>query len=95
MIDRYDVLVVVPPKSEGGKSTWQKVGAAFRNRNNSYSLELVAMPAPIDGRWRLVLMEPNPRPETAVLRRAAANVNEAAHAEPTPGWEDNDRDRPW
>jgi hypothetical protein len=57
MVDRLDALM---GKETNGKTWWTKIGAAFRNRSGSgWTLVLDAMPAPIDGQYRISLFEPN------------------------------------
>lgn len=57
MVDRYDALY---GKENNSKTYWTKVGAAFKNRSGSgYTLVLDAIPAPVDGQYRISLFEPN------------------------------------
>lgn len=57
MVDRYDALY---GKENNGRTYWSKCGAMFKNRNGSgYTLVLDAIPAPVDGQYRISLFEPN------------------------------------
>lgn len=59
MSERLDALAV---KENNGKSYFTKLGVAFPNRDGKgYMLVLDAMPAPVDGQFKLMLREPLPR----------------------------------
>jgi hypothetical protein len=59
MSDRFDALAV---RESNGKSYFTKIGVAFKSRTgNGYSLLLDAIPAPTDGQFKILLMEPKPR----------------------------------
>lgn len=59
MTDRYDALTV---RESNGKSYFTKIGVAFPARSgNGFSVLLDAMPAPTDGQFKILLMEPKPR----------------------------------
>jgi hypothetical protein len=59
MVDRYDALTV---RESNGKSYFTKIGVAFPSRSgNGFSVLLDAMPAPTEGQFKILLMEPKPR----------------------------------
>lgn len=59
MSERLDALAV---KENNGKNYFTKLGVAFPNRDGKgYMLVLDAMPAPVDGQFKLMLREPLPR----------------------------------
>lgn len=60
MSERLDAVSV---RESNGKSYFTKIGAAFpaKNGGGGYSLLLDAMPAPVDGQFKILLMVPKPR----------------------------------
>jgi hypothetical protein len=59
MTERLDALSV---RESNGKSYFTKIGVAFPSRNgNGYSVLLDAIPAPTEGQFKILLMEPKPR----------------------------------
>jgi hypothetical protein len=67
MTERLDALTV---RESNGKSYFTKIGVAFPSRNgNGYSVLLDAMPAPTDGQFKILLMEPKPREGGAAQER--------------------------
>jgi hypothetical protein len=63
MTERLDALTV---RESNGKSYFTKIGVAFPSRNgNGYSVLLDAMPAPTDGQFKILLMEPKERDQGA------------------------------
>lgn len=59
MTERLDALTV---RESNGKSYFTKIGVAFPSRNgNGYSVLLDAMPAPTEGQFKILLMEPKER----------------------------------
>ena len=59
MTERLDALTV---RESNGKSYFTKIGVAFPARNgNGFSVLLDAMPAPTDGQFKILLMEPKER----------------------------------
>lgn len=59
MVDRMDVMVSLPPTSQGGKPFYYKVGVAFALRNGpGFSVELAAIPVPQDGKYRFLMSPP-------------------------------------
>lgn len=58
-MERLDALSV---RESNGKSYFTKIGVAFPARNgNGFSVLLDAMPAPVEGQFKILLMEPKPR----------------------------------
>lgn len=58
-MERLDALTV---RESNGKSYFTKIGVAFPSRNgNGYSVLLDAMPAPVEGQFKILLMEPKER----------------------------------
>lgn len=37
--NRKDVFLIIPPKSEGGKAFWMRVGVAWVNKDGSINLK--------------------------------------------------------
>lgn len=61
--------------NRGDKKThWAKIGAAFQTRNGGWAVTLDAMPAPVDGQYKVVLMEPKPRDEQPRQQRQDPNT---------------------
>jgi hypothetical protein len=59
MSERLDALTV---RESNGKSYFNKIGAAFPNRDGKgWTVLLDAMPAPTDGQFKIMLREPLPR----------------------------------
>jgi len=62
MTNRLDALLAREYESGGEKKTaFTKIGAAFETKNGGWSVVLDAMPAPVDGQYRVLLMAPKPR----------------------------------
>lgn len=62
MTERLDALTV---RESNGKSYFTKIGVAFPSRNgNGYSVLLDAMPAPTEGQFKILLMEPKAKDPT-------------------------------
>lgn len=58
-MNRLDALTV---RESNGKSYFTKVGAAFPNKDGKgYTVLLDAVPASIDGQYKIMLREPLPR----------------------------------
>jgi hypothetical protein len=58
-MERLDALAV---RENNGKSYFTKIGAAFPNKDGKgYSILLDAIPAPIDGQFKIMLREPLPK----------------------------------
>lgn len=59
MAERYDALTV---RESNGKSYFTKLGAMFPNRQgDGFTLVLDAVPASVEGQYRILLMAPKPR----------------------------------
>lgn len=59
MNERLDALSA---RESNGKSYFTKIGAAFPNKDGKgYSILLDAMPAPVDGQFRIMLRVPLPK----------------------------------
>lgn len=60
MSERLDAVSV---RESNGKSYFTKIGVAFaaKNGGGGYSVLLDAMPAPVDGQFKILLMVPKPR----------------------------------
>lgn len=54
---RWDVFAISPPHREGGDPWWDRVGAAFQNRDGSINVRLRCVP--LTG--ELQLRDPKPR----------------------------------
>lgn len=62
MTERLDALSV---RESNGKSYFTKIGVAFPAKSGTgYSVLLDAMPAPTEGQFKILLMEPKPRDDT-------------------------------
>ncbi len=58
-MERLDALAV---RESNGKSYFTKIGAAFPNRDGKgFSILLDAIPAPVDGQFKIMLREPLPK----------------------------------
>lgn len=74
MTERLDALTV---RESNGKSFFTKIGVAFPSRNgNGYSVLLDAMPAPTEGQFKILLMEPKPRDGDTTQRRQPATADD-------------------
>jgi hypothetical protein len=59
MTERLDALTV---RESNGKSYFTKIGVAFPAKSGSgFSVLLDAVPASVDGQYKILLMEPKPR----------------------------------
>ena len=45
-------------KDGSQKTAWTKLGKAFKTKTGGYTVVLDAMPAPLEGQYKIVLMEP-------------------------------------
>jgi hypothetical protein len=67
MTERLDALSV---RESNGKSYFTKIGVAFPAKSgNGYSVLLDAIPASVDGQFKILLMEPKPREDTVNARQ--------------------------
>lgn len=63
MAERLDALSV---RESNGKSYWTKIGVAFPTKDGSgWNVLLDAIPAPVDGQFKVSLMVPKPRQDSA------------------------------
>ena len=59
MTKRLDAVMAREYQSNGEtKSAFTKIGAAFEMKNGGYQVILDAFPAPTDGQYKILLMEP-------------------------------------
>lgn len=59
MSERLDALTV---RESNGKSYFTKVGAAFANKDGKgWTVLLDAMPAPVEGQFKIMLRQPLPK----------------------------------
>lgn len=59
MSERLDAVSV---RESNGKSYFTRIGVAFpAKKGEGYSVLLDAMPAPVDGQFKILLMVPKPR----------------------------------
>lgn len=74
MAERYDALTV---RESNGKSYFTKIGAAFPNKaGNGFTVMLDAVPASVDGQYRILLREPMPRDGQAPRQAAPAALDD-------------------
>ncbi|MBS1714206.1 MAG: hypothetical protein JST30_07700 [Armatimonadetes bacterium] len=50
-------------QSENGKSYWTRIGPAFAIKGNGAAVILDALPAPADGKYKIVLFPPKEKPD--------------------------------
>lgn len=63
MADRMDALTVREDKN--GKGWFTKIGSAFPTRDGlGYSVLLDAMPASVDGQYKIILTAPKPKDDS-------------------------------
>ena len=60
MTNRLDALMAREYKTNDGevKTAFTKIGVAFETRNGGWSVTLDAIPAPVDGQYKIVLLPP-------------------------------------
>lgn len=86
MADRYDALTV---RESNGKSYFTKLGAMFPNKSgDGFTLVLDAVPASVDGQYRLILKVPQPRDDR---ERSATNDRQQANARANDFADDGER----
>lgn len=72
-MERLDALTV---RESNGKSYFTKIGVAFPAKSgNGYSVLLDAVPASVDGQYKILLMEPKPR-EDAPRQRQSVDLDD-------------------
>lgn len=73
-MSRLDALTV---RESNGKSYFTKIGAAFLNKSgNGYSVLLDAVPASVDGQYKILLREPQERPAAGGGGGGRADLND-------------------
>lgn len=60
-MERLDASCV---REKDGKSFWTRLGVAFPTKSGGWTVLLDAMPAPVDGQYKIVLFPPKPKEET-------------------------------
>lgn len=71
MTERYDALTV---RESNGKSYFTKIGAMFPNKSGvGFTLMLDAVPASVDGQYRILLAVPKPR-DDAPRQQSSGNT---------------------
>lgn len=64
MSNRLDALMAREYKSGGEtKTAFTKIGAAFETKSGGWSVILDAVPAPVEGQFKILLMQPKPKDE--------------------------------
>lgn len=70
-MERLDALSV---RENNGKSYFSKIGAAFPNKDGKgYSVVLDAIPAPVDGQFKIMLRVPLPKDGERPQRQQSQN----------------------
>lgn len=73
MSERYDALTA---RESNGKSYFTKLGAMFPNKSGEgFTLVLDAVPASVDGQYRIILKVPQPRDGQANQPRQQSGGN--------------------
>ena len=68
-MERLDAMTV---RESNGKSFWTKIGVAFpAKQGGGWSVLLDAMPAPVEGQFKILLREPLPPRDGQSPRQAA------------------------
>lgn len=66
MTNRLDALLARDYEAGGEKKTaFTKIGAAFETKSGGWSVVLDAMPAPVDGQFKILLMKPKPKEQSS------------------------------
>ncbi len=77
-MERLDALAV---RENNGKSYFTKIGAAFPNKDGKgYSILLDAIPAPVDGQFKIMLREPLPKDGAQRDQQHRANLGSGPRA---------------
>jgi hypothetical protein len=83
MADRLDAMVA---RENNGKTYWTKLGVAWPSKNGEgYTVVLDAMPAPVDGQFKISLFPPKPRDNAPSGGRGSSNAGS-----PNTGYADRD-----
>ena len=86
MTERYDALTV---RESNGKSYFTKLGAMFPNKSgDGFTLVLDAVPASVDGQYRILLKVPQPRDDRQQQAPAQQSRNSRFESDPAPSWDD-------
>lgn len=76
MTNRLDAVVAREYERNGEtKTSFKNIGVAFETRNGGWQVLLEAMPAPVDGQFKILLMPPRDRDAAP---RGGAPVNPGA-----------------
>ena len=88
MSNRLDAFAVREGKD--GKNYFDKIGAAFEMKNGGWSVLVNLIPAPVDGQFKILLMEPRERSaQSAPARDEYPNYGRGGSRAPQqPGLED-------
>jgi hypothetical protein len=71
MTNRLDALSA---RESNGKTYWTRVGVAFQSKDGTgWNVLLDAMPAPVDGQFKITLMVPKPRDDSGGGNRQASS----------------------
>lgn len=85
MTKRLDALIAREYESGGEKRTaFTKIGAAFETRNGGWSVVLDAMPAPIEGQFKILLMEPKEKKQSTARDNYQRGTEQAQSSYGTP-----------
>jgi hypothetical protein len=87
--ERYDALTV---RESNGKSYFTKLGAMFPNKSgDGFTLVLDAVPASVDGQYRILLKVPQARDDrqqqAPAQDRQAQSRNSRFESDPAPSWD--------
>lgn len=74
-MERLDAMTV---RESNGKSYWTKIGVAFpAKQGEGYTVLLDAMPAPVEGQFKILLREPlPPRDQATQGQRQTADLDD-------------------
>lgn len=88
-MERLDALTV---RESNGKSYFTKVGAAFPNKDGKgFTVLLDAVPASVDGQYKIMLREPLPKDDN----RSGARDRADAQSRARPQYDDLNDDIPY
>ena len=93
MSERYDALTV---RESNGRSYFTKLGAMFPNKSgDGFTLVLDAVPASVDGQYRILLKSPQlregdgpPSRQQSPAARQQAPARGRFEDDPAPSWDD-------
>jgi hypothetical protein len=81
MADRYDAIAAREYTASDGtrRTTFTRIGVAFPMREkDGFSIQLDAMPAPVDGQFKIMLMVPKPREQAQQTTAAGQSYGQAS-----------------